>query len=487
MSEDKTGWLVECTIDGLQEALSRGDTTSYAVVMNYLERIYRYDREGPALNSVLEINPDAASIAKSLDYERSQKGPRGRLHGIPILLKDNIDTADRNHTSAGALALKDSFAIEDSYIAAKLREAGAILFGKANMTEWANAMSEWPLMPAGYSSRGGQVRNPYGPGKFGPRGSSSGSAVSVSANLVTVAVGTDTAGSVLSPSHQNSVVGIRPTVGLISRHGIIPVTVSWDTAGPMARTVRDAAILLGALAGVDENDPITQTSAGRAHRDYTAFLNPDGLHDARLGVPRDVFEKAPQEHIELMNHAIEIARGLGATVVDPVELPAARERLSFAPMTYELKPALNAYLSRLRPHVPVHSLTELIAFNNDHSESTLRYGQGGLIAADATSGTLTEPEYLRAQIDDPVCAGEHGIEMALSKHGLNALLMPGPVCSDLAARIGYPSICVPGGHARNGQPLGVTFVGPAYSEPALISFAYAFEQATRVRKPPVLV
>ena len=479
-------WLVEASIKDLQQAMAEGRLTSQKLVWAYLDRIARYDREGPTLNSILEINPDAIFIAGALDVERAQKGARGPLHGIPVVVKDNIDTADKMHTSAGSLALADSYAPEDSFVARQLRRAGAVILGKANMTEWANFMTV--NMPAGYSSRGGQVLNPYGPGKFTPGGSSSGSGASVAANLVAAAVGTETSGSILSPASANSVVGIKPTVGLVSRCGIIPIMHTQDTAGPLCRTVEDAAILLGALAGVDGRDPATMGSLGRAPEpcDYTQFLDAGGLKGARLGVPRDLYEKLDADRVALMNAAIEILKGEGAVVVDPVPLPAAKEKLDNVAMVYEFKPNLNAYLRRLSPHLPVHSLRELIAFNLRRPESLLKYGQTLLVESESKSGRLTEPEYIRSLSRNIHLATAKGIDAAIEEYRLDALVVPGNFGAGIAARAGYPSVSVPGGYTAEGHPLGVTFTAKAYSEPVLIRLAYAFEQASKLRRPPTL-
>lgn len=478
-------WLVEATIPALQRTMAEGKLTARQLVLACLDRIARIDREGPALNTILELNPDALFIAEALDVERARQGPRGPLHGIPVVVKDNIDTADKMHTSAGSLALADSYAPEDSFVAAQLRRGGAIILGKANMTEWANFMTV--NMPAGYSSRGGQVLNPYGPGKFTPGGSSSGSGAAVAAGLVAAAVGTETSGSILSPASANSVVGIKPTVGLVSRHGIVPIMHTQDTAGPLARTVEDAAIMLGVLVGVDERDPATLGSAGRvpAPADYTRFLDADGLKGARLGIPRDLYEKLDADRLALMNAATEAMRREGAEIIDPVTLPVAKEKLDNVAMVYEFKPNLNAYLRRLSPSVPVHSLRELIAFNLRRPESLLKYGQTLLVEADSKSGTLTEPEYIRSLLRNFHLATARGIDAAIDEYHLDALVVPGNYGAGIAARAGYPSVSVPGGYTPEGHPLGVTFTARAYSEPTLIRLAYAFEQATTLRRPPV--
>ncbi len=477
--------LEEASIDQLQGAMAEGRLTAKQLVLMYLERIARYDKAGPCLNSILEINPDAIHVAGALDRERERSGPRGPLHGIPVLVKDNIDTADKMHTSAGSMALANSYASEDSFVASQLRKAGAIILGKANMTEWANFMTH--NMPNGFSSRGGQVLNPYGPGKFDVGGSSSGSGSAVAANLVAAAIGTETSGSILSPASSNSLVGIKPTVGLVSRYGIIPIAHSQDTAGPMARTVRDAALVLGAIVGCDERDPVTATSLGRYHTDYTRFLNRDGLRGARIGIPRPIYyERLDEERLQIMNRAIAALQDAGAVIVDPVTFPAAKEKFDSTVLVYEFKPNLNAYLQRLSSQVPVHSLAEVIEFNNSHAELALKHGQTLLTASEEKSGTLTEPEYISARLRDlRLCQGQ-GIDFALKEYELDALLFPANWGAGVAARAGYPSITVPGGYTAEGRPLGITFTASAYSEPTLIRLGYAYEQATGNRRPPKL-
>ena len=475
-------WLVEATVSDLQAKMSTGETTSRDVVRAYLERIALYDKRGPALNSVLEVNPEALFIAEALDLERTRKGPRGPLHGIPVLLKDNIDTKDMMHTSAGSLALADSYAPQDSFIAKRLREAGAVILGKGNMTEWANFMTDH--MPNGYSSRGGQVLNPYGPGAFDVGGSSSGPGAAVAANLTMLAVGTETSGSILNPACNNSIVGIKPTVGLVSRSGVIPISHVQDTAGPMARTVEDAAILLGVLAGADEEDAATWSSVGRCPEDYTEFLDKDGLKGARLGVARKFYERLDKERLEIIEAAEAALRDCGAELVDVPMTPT--QGWQTKSLIYEFKPAINRYLSRLAPEVPVHSLKELIEFNNSQPEKMLKYGQTVLIQSEATSGTLTEPEYIEGRTMEERVSRQEGIDRALRELDLHALVFPHMLNASISARAGYPSVTVPAGYAQSGRPVGITFTGTAYSEPDLIRFAYAFERATRLRRPPSL-
>ncbi|MDQ0190791.1 amidase [Alicyclobacillus cycloheptanicus] len=477
-------WM-EATIYDLQAAMAAGRLTAVELTATYMARVARFNHQGPALNAVLELNPDAMHIAAALDEERQSRGPRSLLHGIPVLVKDNIDTADKTHTSAGSLALADRYAAADAFLVRRLRAAGAVMFGKANMTEWANFMSDH--MPSGYSSRGGQVQNPYGPGTFDVGGSSSGSGAAVAANLAAAAVGTETSGSILSPASQNSIVGIKPTVGLISRSGIIPISFSQDTAGPMARTVADAAILLGAMTGEDLDDPATGASRGRALRDYTVFLDPNGLKGARIGIPREPFyTELPPEKQAIIDAAVRQLQDLGAVVVDPAEIPTASADWDINVLVYEFKPALNAFLGRLDPTAPIHSLQDLISYNAARPETMLKYGQALLEKAEATSGTLTEAAYIDSRLNDVRRARDEGIDAVMQKHNLDALLFPNNWGAGIAAKAGYPSITVPSGYTPAGEPVGITLTGMAYSEPTLIRLAYAYEQATRHRVPPAL-
>lgn len=474
----------------MQAAMEEGWLSSEELVTLYLERIGTHD---PLLRSLLEINPDAIDIAKALDKERGETGSRGSLHGIPILLKDNIDTRDRLHTSAGSVALANSNAAEDSAVAARLRAEGAVILGKTNMTEWANFMSG--SMWAGYSSRGGQTLNPYGPGELFIGGSSSGSAAAVAANLGAAAIGTETSGSIISPACQTALVGIKPTIGLVSRAGIIPITNSQDTAGPMARTVTDAAILLGAIAGADERDQATAAGARHAQQDYTSFLDASYLKQARIGVPRFYYKDLDEDRLAVIERAIEALKESGAAIIDPVELPCEQVDWDWHVLRYEFKKYLNDYLAKLDESVPVHSLQELIAYNERFAEIALKYGQGTLIWSEETSGTLTEPEYMESLRRNKELAGKQGIDAALEKYRLDALLFLGNEGGDdLAARAGYPVITVPGGDAEQGiiapggyvtkGPQGISFIGTAFSEPTLIKLAYGYEQATKHRYPP---
>lgn len=463
----------------MQAAMAEGRLSSRELILLYLERIADIDQSGVALNAVQEINPDAVFIAAHLDAERAEGRIRGPMHGIPVLLKDNINTADNMHTSSGSLALADSFAPSDAHLVKRLREAGAVILGKAKMTEWANFMTVG--MPSGYSSRGGQVLNPYGPGVHTPGGSSSGSAVAVAANLCAVAVGTETSGSILHPACYNSLVGIKPTLGLISRTGIIPLTYTQDTAGPMARTVADAAILLGALAGEDPGDTATWTGRGQTHADYTRFLDADGLRGARIGINRGYNGDFTKEDKSIIAAAVEAMRQAGAEIVEDTNLHHIADD-SFV-LLGEFKSALNRYLATLGPHAPVKSLREIIAFNNRHPGKMLKYGQTLLLKAEyETSGTMTEPRYIRDRIGDWRKSREEGIDKLMDRHKLDALFCPG--VTDSPAVSGYPAVIVPAGFRGNGRPLGVTFVGKPYAEPALLRIAYAFEQCHRKRVPP---
>ncbi|MCL6571160.1 MAG: amidase [Bacillus sp. (in: Bacteria)] len=474
-------WLEEATISQMQEKFTSGELTSKELVFMYLHRISSFDS---GLNSVLEVNPDALQIAAALDAERKESGPRSSMHGIPILLKDNIDTHDKMHTSAGSLALKDSIAPKDSYVAEQLRKAGAVILGKTNMTEWANFMANG--MKAGYSSRGGQVLNPYGPAKFDVGGSSAGSGAAIAANFAAAAIGTETSGSILNPSVQNSLVGIKPTVGLISRRGIIPIAHTQDTAGPMARTVEDAVTLLTALCGRDAHDAITGTNP-LANVDYTEFLTKDGLKGKRIGIGTEGFIKhLSVEKQEVVVAALEILKTSGAEIVENIEIPSRHALWKDDVLTYEFKPDLNGYLNSLHPAIAVRTLADLIAFNNQNAEKMLKYGQAVLVESEKTSGSLTESAYIDALEFDHYHSTKQGIDYTLEKDNLDIIVFPHDEGSYISAKAGYPSIAVPAGYSSSGEPVGITFAGTAYSEPLLIQVAYAFEQMTGFRKTPVL-
>ncbi|QED48923.1 amidase family protein [Cytobacillus dafuensis] len=481
----------ELTIQAIQAAMEDGEITSKELVMYYLFRIAKYDQAGPNINSILEINPDAIFIAEALDAERKTKGSRGPLHGIPVLLKDNIETNDSMHTSAGTIALENNISSHDAFLVEKLRKAGAVILGKTNMTELANGMST--EMWAGYSSRGGQVLNPYGDANLYVGGSSSGSAVAVAANFTALSVGTETDASILSPAIQNSVVGIKPTVGLISRTGLIPFTYSQDTAGPFARTVTDATILLEALAGVDKDDPVTFKSEGKLHDNYSEYLDRYGLRGARIGIFNPVSKEyyhlnehytSEDNNEDLFKNVIQTLMDEGAKVICDIEIPSFHREWSWGVSLYELKHSLDNYLSKLPSHMPVHSITELIEFNKKLEERALKYGQNKLEMREAFSNTLRNPEYLNAKLEDLYFSQEQGIDYALKKYDLDAILFPSYIGSTLCAKAGYPSIAVPAGYMESGRPFGVTFAGTAFSEGVLIKIAFAFEQATKHRRSP---
>ncbi|MFA4136474.1 MULTISPECIES: amidase family protein [unclassified Brevibacillus] len=473
----------ETSILEWQAAMTAGTTTSRELTLAFLQRIATYNKQGIRINAICELNPDALAIAESLDRERAVSGSRGPLHGIPVLIKDNIATSDKMHTTAGALALADSFASADAFVVTKLREAGAVLLGKTNLTEWANFISN--DMPDGYSSRGGQVLNPYGPGVLDVGGSSSGSAAGIAAGFAVVAVGTETSGSILHPAEQNSLVGIKPTVGLISRSGIIPISHSQDTAGPMARTVTDAAILLGALTGIDEKDPVTGKSEGLAQTDYLPFLDADGLRGARIGVVRSRFlAECEAEEITLYEAAIEKLKEAGATIIDTVNIPTENAEWNIHVLVHEFKVGVNAYLKTLPASYPIRSLQDVIAFNRAHEEQALLYGQELLEESEQTSGTLTEPEYLANRLFDLEMSQKQGLDAVMKEHELDALLYPGSTGYAIPAKAGYPSITIPAGYTSAGKPFGIMLTGLAFQEPALLRLAYAYEQATRLRVAP---
>jgi amidase len=487
--------LDEITVADLQEKMHSGALTSRSITEKYLARIEEIDKHGPILNSVIEINPDALAISEALDKERKEKTARGPLHGIPVLIKDNIDTADRMQTTAGSLALLGSKPTRDSFVAQKLREAGAVILGKTNLSEWANIRSSHST--SGWSGRGGQTLNPYALDR-NPCGSSSGSGAAVSANLCALAVGTETDGSVVCPASANGVVGIKPTLGLISRAGIIPIAHSQDTAGPLTRTVRDAAILLSALAGIDSRDSATDESRGKTAADYTQFLDPNGLKGARIGVARKYFGFNDAVD-ELMETLLEEIKRAGAVVIDPADLESHGrfDDTELTVLLYELKADLNTYLAG-RPGAP-KSLKEIIDFNQKNKNKEMPYfGQDIFIKAEA-KGPLTSKEYLDALDANHRLSRQGGIDGVMDKFHLDAILAPtaGPAwtndlangdhavggSSNAAAVAGYPDISVPAGFVF-GLPVGISFFGRAWSEPTLLKIAYGFEQTTKPRKPP---
>jgi amidase len=448
---------------------------------------------------VLEVNPDAIATAVALDAERRAKGPRGPLHGIPLLVKDNVATRDRMQSTAGSLALVGTAPPRDAFIVERLRAAGAVILGKTNLSEWANFRSTHSS--SGWSGRGGQCRNPYALDRT-PSGSSSGSAVAVAANLAAAAIGTETDGSIVSPATCCSIVGIKPTLGLVSRAGIIPIAHSQDTAGPMARTVADAALLLGALTGVDPRDPATSAGASQARTDYAASLDATGLKGARLGVCRSRFMGYSAATDALMDGAIDTLKRLGAVIVDPADIATAGQfdDTEFTVLLYEFKTDLNRYLSEWAPGASAKTLADLIGFNERNKDRELAYfGQEIFIQAQA-KGPLTDQDYLHALDKDHLLARLQGIDAVLADHQLDALIAPTggpPALIDLvngdpggggsfstpAAVAGYPHVTVPMGYVL-GLPVGLSFVGRPWSEAALIKLAFAYEQATKLRRPP---
>jgi amidase len=478
--------------------MKSGRLTSRKLVQSYLSRIKRIDRAGPRLRSITEVNPDALEIARRLDGERETKGPRGPLHGIPIALKESIATTDEMETTAGSLALLGSRPQQEALVVRNLREAGAVILGKANLSEWANFRSS--SSSSGWSARGGQVRNPYVLDRS-PCGSSSGSAVAVSANLVTVAVGTETDGSILCPSSSNGVVGIKPTLGLVSRSGVVPVAHSQDVVGPIARTVTDAAILLGAMVGVDRDDPSTRSSAGKYRRDYTKFLDREGLKGARIGVPREVYYGYSDKSDAIAEAAIRRMRRLGAKIVDPANILTAKRMSSgedeLVVLIHEFKADLDRYLSGLA-RSRVRSLKDVISFNKAHAKKELKYfGQDLFLKAQNTTN-LKDKKYLKALRSNRRLSRK-GLDSVMDRYHLDALVTPttsppwviDPVDGDHGlggsstptALAGYPAITVPAGFSF-GLPVGITFMGRAFSEPTLIRLAYAFEQGTHHRVKP---
>ena len=489
--------LEEKTIAELQDMMTSGAATSEGLVSLYLHRIDEIDRSGPGLNAVIETNPDALAIARELDRERREKGPRGPLHGVPVLIKDNIDTADKMETTAGSLALLGSKPARDAFVVERLKAAGAVIMGKTNLSEWANFRSS--RSTSGWSGRGGQTHNPYALDR-NPSGSSSGSAAAVSANLAAAAVGTETDGSIVSPASVCGIVGIKPTVGLVSRSGIVPIAHSQDTAGPMARTVADAATLLGAMTGVDPADAATAASKGQSLPDYREFLKPDGLRGARIGVLRAEAFNFGRKLDPVLQGVVEALKKAGAEVVDPVEFPTLgkTDGSEYEVLLYEFKTDLAAYLAG-RPGTAVRTVEDLMAFDKKNGDRELPFfGQETLEAA-AKKGPLTDKAYRDALAKDHDLMRAKGIDAALDKHKLDALvvLTNGPAhltdlingdsfsgsSSSPAAVAGYPTITLPAG-SINGLPVGVSFIGRAWSEPVLIRLAYGLERALAARRTP---
>jgi amidase len=489
--------LDELSASELQAAMTSGERTSRQITELYLSRIRDVDRSGPAINSVIETNPDALEIAAALDTERKAGKVRGPLHGIPVILKDNIDTADRMMTSAGSLALADAPALVDADLVRRLRDAGAVIVAKANLSEWANIRST--RSTSGWSGRGGLTRNPYVLDR-NACGSSAGTGASIAASLATLGVGTETDGSIVCPSNANGLVGIKPTVGLVSRAGIVPISHTQDTAGPMCRTVRDAAVLLGVMAGPGERDVATAASAGRVDSDYTRHCDAAGLTGVRLGVVREWFNAGPQVDAVMVDALAALTAG-GAELVDPVGIPSLGSLgdAEFQIMQYELKADMAAYLESRGASSKYKSLADLIRFNVEHKDREMPWFGQEVFELAERKGPLSRAEYLKAVAACRRASREEGMDRALARHKVDALIAPtgGPAwttdlvngdhftggSSALCAMSGYPAITVPAGNIR-GLPVGLTFMGPAWSEGLLIRLAYAFEQAVKARQAP---
>ncbi|HEY8231734.1 MAG TPA: amidase [Vicinamibacteria bacterium] len=488
--------LDEVSVAELQQQMARGERSAEQITQAYLDRVAALDRRGPALHSVIETNPEALAIARALDGERKATGARGPLHGIPVLVKDNVDTADKMTTTAGSLALEGSVPRRDAHVAARLRQAGAVILGKANLSEWANFRSSRSV--SGWSARGGQCRNPYALDR-NPCGSSSGSGVAVSANLAPLAVGTETDGSIVCPATNCGIVGIKPTVGLVSRAGIIPISHTQDTAGPMARSVADAAALLAALAGEDARDPATVAGRGKA-ADFARALDPNGLRGARVGVARNMAGFHPDTD-RLFDAAIGDLKRLGAEIVDPADVPGIQDLgdPEFEVLLFEFKAGLEAYFASLGPQARVKTLAGLASFNEANREREMPYFGQEIVLKAQEKGPLTTPAYREALEKCRRLSRAEGLDKVLGAHKLDAIVAPtgapawviDPVSGDHfvggnstpAAVSGYPSLSVPMGFVF-GLPVGLSFVGRPWSEALLVRLAYAYEQATRHRKPP---
>jgi amidase len=489
--------LEEKTVVELQQAMESGQHTSRSICELYLQRIKNVDQISGGLNSVIELNPDALAIADDLDQERASGKVRGPLHGIPIMVKDNIDTADKMMTTAGALALAGNIANQDAFIIKKLRQAGAVLLGKTNLSEWANFRST--RSSSGWSGRGRQTRNPYALDR-NPCGSSAGSGAAVSANLCAITIGTETNGSIVCPSSSNGIVGIKPTVGLWGRSGIIPISATQDTAGPMARSIADAVALLGPITGIDPRDDRTKESEGRRFEDYTQFLDKEGLQGKRIGVMRSSFgfhEKVDK----IMADAIATMEKAGATVIDPVEFKTRKEfgNAGYQVLLYEFKDGVNKYLSSA--NAKVKTLAEVIEFNKANRADSMPYFEQEILEDAEAKGDLTTAEYKEALEKVLTLSRAKGIDATLAEHNLDAIIAPtggpswpidvingdhfGGGSSSPAARAGYPNITVPAGYVL-GMPVGMSIFSGAYKEPELIAMAYAFEQASNVRVAPTL-
>jgi amidase len=485
---------LEKTIPEIRAAIDSGGITCTQLVQWYLDRIEAYDRNGPRLNSVRVVNPKALQIAAEYEKVHNGGGAKGPLFCIPLLLKDNINTLDLP-TTAGSVALKDSTPPDDAFLVKRLKAAGAIILGKVNLTEFAAYLST--MMPSGYSSLAGFVYNPYDPrpqpesdgrpALVSPGTSSAGSAVAASANLASATIGTETSISIINPSNLNALVGLKPTIGLISREGMIPLAFSQDTPGPIARNVTDAAMLLGVMAGVDPKDPATAASEGKSLTDYIPSLSAGSLSGMRIGVPRATYWNGLNpERRNIAERALEVLRKLGATIIDVEIKTAAAIPPAFSSfvLRYEFKRDLNEYLGTLGPNAPIKTLANLIAYNEQHSEVALKYGQDLALASEAVDLQADRQRYLAARAEDIRLAKVDGLDATFDADFLTAIFFPGVQGADIGARAGYPSIIVPAGTLSNGTPFGIALLGRAFSEPALLSLAYAFEQATKVRRSP---
>jgi amidase len=489
--------LDEITIDELASGFKSGKFTIHSIAKKYIQRINDIDKSGPAINSVIQVNPDALKIAEALDRELKEKGPRSLMHGIPVLLKDNIDTADNMETTAGSLALLDARPQKDSFLVKQLRDAGALILGKTNLSEWANMRSSHST--SGWSGRGGLTKNPYALDR-NCSGSSSGSGAAAAASLCAVAIGTETDGSVVSPSSLNGLVGIKPTVGLVSRAGIIPISHSQDTAGPMTRTVRDAAILLGAMSGIDKEDIATQDKSRTNTNDYTKYLDKEGLKGARIGVLRQYFGFLPSVD-KIMDKSLEILKQKGAILIDPIVIDSIGkfDDSEGIVLRYELKADMEAYLKHRGNGTSFKTLKDLIDYNKNHADKEMPYFAQELFLQAESKGPLTDAVYIEALKMNHRLTREEGIDAIMNKHNLDAIVSPtdSPAwmtdlvngdhflggSSSLAAVAGYPHITVPAGDVF-GLPVGISFFGRAWSEPVLLKIAFAFEQATLARKKP---
>jgi amidase len=494
--------VVEASIADLQAAMTRGEVTSLDLVNQYLDRIATLDQAGPRVNAVLEINPDARKIAKALDFERKHHGARGPLHGIPVMVKGNIDTGDQMATTAGSLALLGGPpASQDATVVARLRAAGAVILGKTNLSEWANFRGN--NGSSGWSGQGGQTGNPYVVDR-NPCGSSSGSGASATASFVAAGLGTETDGSIVCPGSLNGVAAIKPTVGLTSRAGVIPISHHQDTVGPHARTVADAAAMLSALVGVDPRDPQTAASAGKFSTNYTQFLDPNGLHGARIGVWRHTTTGYSRETDRIFEEALTAMSDAGAVLVDPADIPTVDAlngtQDEITVLIYDFKRDLNAYLATR--NLPVKTLADIIAFNNAHASQELQFFGQELMEL-AEQDIFSAAEYAAALAEGPMLAGLMGIDAILASANLDALVAPTSspawptdevngdhftgASSEIAAVAGYPIVNVLGGYSFGVLPVGISFFGTAFSEAKLIKLAYSFEQHTKLRKPPTFL